>query len=68
MEKIKIWKIFEFFHNRQFWFFNIYLSLIEKLSNIKKNTKNLILPLLLSKCLTHILCSIKKSIHYYFRF
>jgi hypothetical protein len=39
-EKIKFaQKVFEFFHNHQFWFFNIYLSLVLKLSNIEKNTK-----------------------------
>jgi len=38
-EKFNFGQIFEPFHNHWFWFFNIYLSLILKLSNIEKNTK-----------------------------
>jgi len=37
-KKINFEQIFEFFQNYEFWFFNIYLSLILKWSNIgKKN-------------------------------
>jgi hypothetical protein len=38
-KKINFEQIFEFFQNYEFWFFNIYLSLILKWSNIGKKIK-----------------------------